>query len=401
MTVPREAPRPLQPGALRPGEDPELILDEGLGYRAGLFLITPEMGVATGYNSNVYAERRDRRGDFVSVLSPGLEAKADWGTNSLKIDANVEQSLFARYGREDITNANLTVDGKFGVVPGGELTALAQIYQAYEARTSPNDARGSEPGLYYGMTADLGYAQRFNRVSTLAEVRTDRYLFQDVPSSEGPIDQGDRDRNEIRARLRTTYEFIPETAGLFVEGRVRRTDYLRALTRQGYNRDSWGYEGIAGLSFGLPDLLKGELFGGLLTDVFDDDRFGTHSAPTFGGSVEWNPTLLTTVRGFLATTLEDSTFAGSSGYLARTGAITVDHELRRDIGLFTTAYVSSQAYYNIDRDDVVANIAIGANYHFERHLTFTPKLELNRRTSNIDEANYNQVIAMLRLNAKF
>lgn len=114
-------------------------------------------------------------------------------------------------------------------------------------------------------------------------------------------------------------------------------------------------------------------------------------------------TALTTV-GFTAfSEVRETTSTTASGKLARGAALTVDHELLRNL-----VFDAELAYVNLDyqggggnRNDDDFHAGLGATYFIGRNFYTGASYRFNMRESNASGEDYTQNVFMLNLGARF
>ena len=75
-----------------------LAQEEEDGYRAGSFLLQPEVSLSGVYDSNIFATRTNEVEDSILVFSPVLEVNSMWERHKLDFDLG---GAFGRYTTND------------------------------------------------------------------------------------------------------------------------------------------------------------------------------------------------------------------------------------------------------------------------------------------------------------
>jgi hypothetical protein len=154
--------------------------------------------------------------------------------------------------------------------------------------------------------------------------------------------------------------------GLFVEGRYFDSNYDTSVDRNGNNRDNDGYDLVAGAEIDLSGVTFGEVFAGYRSIDYADNVFETQDGFTYGATLDWNLTGLTTISFGAAQRLLGTTVDGASGIESTELEIGVDHELLRNLILSLAYQYDDQDFLNIDRTDDFKRVILSAEYFLSR-----------------------------------
>ena len=200
-----------------------------------------------------------------------------------------------------------------------------------------------------------------------------RLDYDKTNTRAGPsFENNGRDRNVYSGGLQLGYELVPSYEA-FVRARGNERSYDRRTAAGGVERNSQGYDAVAGIALDLGGVTFGEVYAGYLEQFYEDSALSTTSAPTFGGTLTWNATTLTTINARVArvvfeTTEACPTGAPSSGILRTTGALTADHELLRNLILTAGVTITNDDYEDIKRDDYFYIPGVNVRYLMNRNL---------------------------------
>ncbi len=374
----------------RPDYDP-------LGVRAGGFIILPRVEVGQAYNDNIFAVDDDEEDDFITVVSPQVDIESDWNNHELNFSTGAESGFYWDNDDENYLDWFALVDGRLDVMRETNLFGGLGWRRIHEDRGSPDDVDGEEPTEIDRSSANLGAFRGLGRISTRVNALVDRLDYHDVDAAGGgQIDQDDRDRTQYELRGRVGYEYLTDTnAFIELRGRMREYDELEG----GFDRDSQGFAVLVGTDLNFTGKVTGEVFAGYQSTSYDDDELDSISSPAAGGSVLWNVTDLTSIRGFVEGSIEETTQADASGYQALRAGGSVEHELRRNILLGAAVTVGRDDYEGIDREDDLFTGAVSARYLINRN--FYAGAELSHRTRNSDtDDEFSQNVILLRFGAQ-
>jgi hypothetical protein len=166
-------------------------------------------------------------------------------------------------------------------------------------------------------------------------------------------------------RLRTGYKTSPDL-GLFAEGRYYDIDYDTAVDRNNENRDFDGLDLVTGAEINLSGVTFGEVFAGYRTISYADRAFDTQDGFTFGATLDWNITGLTTISFGAAQRLLGTTVENASGIESNEFDIGIDHELLRNLILSVAYEYNNEDFLNIDRNDDFKRFIFSGEYLLSR-----------------------------------
>lgn len=345
---------------------PEL---EPLGVRAGSFLFFPKMEVQEEYTDNIFASRHNKKDDFITSVKPGLSVESDWNNHAVNFSTGGNFGFYADKNSQNFRDWNASADGRLDVTRDIALFGGGGYARLHQERGSPDETGTKEPVKYNFWSGFASYVHTLDSLNFTLTPEFRRYAYSDAQSFVGPSsNEHDRDRNEYSVSFRTGYEFAPAYEG-FVRFGGNRRNYDDTPDDNGFDRDSWGYEAVVGLAFDLSGVTSGDVFAGYQKQRLNDDaNLDNLSGPTFGASIDWSATTLTTVGAKVVRNIETTTFSGASGYWATLGEITVDHELLRNLLLNGSFGVVSNDYEGRRRNDWIYTAGVGARYMMNRHL---------------------------------
>ena len=378
----------------RPDYDP-------LGIRAGAFTIVPRIEIGESYNDNIFAEDTGEVDDLITVVHPSLTVKSDTSNHSLRLEADARVGLHADRSDEDYEDFKIAAIGRIDVLRNSRLFGALAYRALHEDRSSADDPNGKEPVEYDTASVMVGGVHAFNRLSLRLDGRFTNLDFDDTTTAAGVnIDQDDRDRALYAMSLRAAYELAPEY-DVFVRGTYNFRDYDDALDKTGLNRDSDGYDMVVGATADFTGVTFGEIFAGYLSQDYDDAQLPTVDGFKFGATVTWNPSLLTTVKGWVERLVNETTQVGVSGVLHSALGVSVDHELLRQFLLHAELAYANQDYEGSARDDDLLSAALSAKYMLNRNYFLAAAYRLERRDSTQAGQDFDQNLFTVRLGLQY
>ena len=372
------APRPV-PVNREPAANPF----DPTGMRIGTFLLYPalEIGIRATDNANG-GEEKD--GAIGFLYAPELAIRSDWSRHSL--DADI-RGVGILYGDQEIDErrANARIAGRYDLSAATYLGASAYYRYDLDSYTDPDTpAAAVERPPVHSFGAEVSATRNLARIGFTVRGSVDREVNPEVDlAGGGTADRSGLDNTVYAVALRTSYELTP-TFTPFLEVVAGRRIYDDRFDSGGFERDSrWG-ELRGGLVVDLGPKLSGEVTVGYRHETFADDDLEAIDAPTFSAAILWSPRRLTEVRLDLATTVQGTSVAGSSGSILYRGALTVSHQVRPRLRIEAGATVEAEHFVGFDRDDTTIggfaalsyalnrNAALIARYSYERTMSDAP-----------------------------
>jgi len=367
----------------RPDYDP-------LGIPVRSFRLYPEIAAEVAYDSNVFADKNSEKDDYGYILAPSLVLQSDWTRHSLETGASLQSAFYDKYSDEDFTDYDLWLAGGLDLGTSSRFGARVSHAQEHERRTTANQ-QGAEPTVFTSDQATFDYRfapNRFFLKTTLAFENQDWDSVPNFPGQQPPvINNDDRNRLNTIVKLRTGYKTSPDL-GFFAEGRYFDFNYDTSVDRYGNNLDSDGYDLVAGAEIDLSGVTFGEVFAGYRSiNYADTQAFQTQDGFTFGATLDWNVTGLTTIGFGAAQRLLGTTVQGSSGIQSDEFDIRVDHELLRNLILSLAFEYNNQDFLNIDRTDDFKRLIFSGQYFLSRRWAIDGGYIYQDRSSDDPNAN--------------
>lgn len=383
---------------VRSRQRPEL---DPLGLRLGGFLFFPSITNGITYDDNVFATENDKRDDFLYTLTPQVQARSDWNRHSLSFGAGGTLGFYFDETEENYQDAFGTVAGRVDVSSSTILRGRASVRRQHEQRGDPNEPAGvADPTVFMSFEGGLDGSHRFNRVTV--SVGND-VLYRQYDDSElvggGTLDNSDRDYLELRPGVKVAYEFSPALSA-FLRGQGNFVRYKDRVDSGGFERDSKGYDVVAGASMDFTGLLFGDFFAGIRQRFFEDPSFDTITGPVAGSTLTWIPTALTTVNLSIESQIIESANSASSGYNSSAIGVGVDHELLRNLILNANAGFRYDDFEGISRTDKFYTAGAGADYLLNRYLTLGARYVFQKRDSDASGNDYTRNLFSLSVKAQ-
>tara|TARA_R110002110_G_scaffold54639_3_gene156675 strand:+ start:1268 stop:2527 length:1260 start_codon:yes stop_codon:yes gene_type:complete len=374
---------------------------DAVGIRAGGFTVFPLASVAGKYDDNIYATDVNETDDFITQLSTAVEVNSNWSRHALNLNAGVSQYIYADNTDENRLDWNVGVNGQLDVTRNSQFRGAVGYQQAHEDRGDPSSpATASEPIKYTLLTGTASFDQKFNRLTARVSGGYSEYDYKDAVSTVGVvIDQDNRDRQQYEEALRLGYDVSPDT-NVYVQGTLNQRNYDLTVPVVAVNRDSDGYAVVAGSDFRLSNLMQGGIYVGYQEQSYDDPTLTNSSGLAYGANVEWYITQLTTITFDAASTIEETTTIGASGYNAQNVGVRVDHELLRNVLLNARVSYENDDYDGLTRSDDKIRAGLGVDYLLNRNFTLGADYGYTDNNSSVAGNDYKRNVVGLTLTGK-
>ncbi|EKD99289.1 MAG: hypothetical protein ACD_23C00036G0001, partial [uncultured bacterium] len=371
----------FDPLKAKPRLDPFYANMVGIPY--GSFLLFPEIGLSYGYDSNIYAERKNETSDMVTMLSPLFVAKSNWAEHKLNFGAGADLSRYRDHSSENTDDYWLAVGGQYDINPTANIFGNVSHTQTHEDRGSPDNIRGQNPTVLRIDEANLGAAKQFGKVSVKASLNQEKLDFS-TPTG-ATYSYNDRDRTVDSLDARVGYAVTPSVE-TFVQAATDARNYDITLDHNGFKRSSDGHRIAVGAAFTPSAALKGEAFIGQMHQSYDDPLFTDLNKAYFGANLTWKPLAGTTASAFLGRSLEETTLAGSSGYVDTSVGANVEKVLNQDLLLNARLAYTRSEYQGIDRQDDTISAGAGVKYYVSPTVYLGADYSHLNRESNVKNA---------------
>ncbi len=375
---------------------PALADDQTVAGRTPETNITAGLVVTEQFNDNIFATRALKVPDGITVVSPAVNMRLRDASGELNFGGTAEFSFYAAHPDENTQDFELYANGRYRAGADVLLLAGAGYDRKHDDRSSPDDALGQRPTIYYVARA-YAAAQTKSGATTLKLGATfDNLDFEDASGFAGTINNDDRDRNVVTAGFRVSYDVTRRDqvyAALSYDGRHYRTDFDDA----GFARDSDGVRASVGIRSKLTDALDGEVYGGWIYQSYDDARFDNVSSPDFGGRLIWTPLAGLSVEANAERSLMETTLVGASGYLQTHASLSFVQWIRPDVRLNGGVGYYDNEYQDLARRDNIFEAWAGIRRYVSPHVYLGVNYAFTSRDSTDIRESYDQSVVMVRL----
>jgi hypothetical protein len=383
MIAPEEEQAPLK--TMRPIADPYAAL----GVDLGGIILYPSLEVGTVYTSNVASSATDARSDFGLSVIPSLRFESDWVRHSWTGRATGD--FIAYLENDDFDSSQIDAASKFRLdirhTTRAEFDASYVLGQESSADSEvPDTAIGNRTD--HTLAANAAIIHDFGGLEGRAKLGIERQIFEDVKlSGGGTEDNSDRNNYTPSLALRLSYT-DPPALKPFVELAYAPRFHDEKFDRNGLRRDSQGMTASVGVALDQGPLWLGEMALVYAMRDYEDSALDTIDAIGINGNLAWNPTDLTSVVMTLASSLDESSSATSSGTKTWSGRIDAAHELRENLILLGGFGVEFEKFSS--GTDTTLSSNIGVEWQLNPNLAWTAGYEGTWLEAAESGGNYNE-----------
>ena len=403
----------------RVAKDRQTSSYDAKGVRMGAFVFKPTMSVGNEYNTNIFKQDKqvDEVDSYIAHFKPGFTLASDWSRHLLSLSLDTDITEFSNQAdANNYEDIRVDLTGRLDVLRDSYLDAGFQYNFLHEDRGSPDQLGGSEPTVYHQKLIDLAYYHKFNRFSIKPAVQFSHFDYKDTSTTaiSGDLKQSTRSRWEYAPSLRVGYEIQPEYDA-FAEFRWREVSYdtgvVSGSSTNAFQRNSSGYNALAGMEFDLTDLLTGDISVGYLYRDYVDARLPSISGVNGFVSLLWRPTALTSVTLAFSRDINETTQIGVSGVVMSSPSINIEHEVMRNVILAAGGKYSNNEYNGFDpanptvenrierKEDVYGGNG-SVKYLLNRNFSLGLEYIYSSRDVNYTAANYEVHQVMFNINAQ-
>ena len=396
------------PIARRPKPRVEVDPFAPIGIDVGLLRVKAYEETDLGYNSNPNVAPKGssqlRESAFLRQ-EIGAAGASDWSNHSFVGSLRLGYNDYFNQHNADspdglgkfITRIDVTRDTKINIDGNFDLTT--------QLPSSPNLYNGGAPIILLSrpIIADygggIGLTQDFNRLQLTLRGGFERTYWENAHFSDGSTQYLSLDSyDDYGLTMRGAYELTPGVKP-FIQGVVDTRIHDSLYDTSGYMRDSDGLALGAGTTFELSRLLTGSIAAGYAQRHYQDPRLADLRGPVFDTSLVWTATPLTRVTLRTATSLDETTIAGVSGAITRTGGIEVSHALFRNVTLIGTAGLTNSNYpgSNPHLNQTLYQAGLSVEYSLTRSVVIKGSFTSQRMISSTPGSDYTANIVMVGL----
>jgi hypothetical protein len=361
------------------------------GARIGSMILRPSVGVRTEYTDNVTQAKQNRISDARLRILPELRLDSDWSRHSLGLRLGGEVVRYRSNSTEDYVSLNAALTGRVDIRHDLSIDGEVNFSADQEARDSADIATTAvDRPFYYTTLARLGVMKRFNRLSLDLRGTVTHTDYTDAElAGGGSSNNDDRDLSDYTVSLRGTYEFSPRLRA-YVEGEYSRRIYDQRRDDAGVARGSYGLGAVAGATYEITRLLRGDISLGYGARDYEDPGLKDIGYVNAAAAIYWNVRPHLTLRGAFTTTVEETTVAGASAALSRELVFGADMDVRHDLRIGGELRLTDRRYSGTSIRELDYDIRATAEYFINRTVSVTAEVGHGGTSSNQAGSGYRE-----------
>ena len=337
------------------------------GHELGSFKVQPQLNIFYGHDDNIFAEHDNERSDDIYGITGSLNLKSDWKKHKLDLKLGMESGRYDEYNDEDYNDYLLAADGRYDINKDTNFFGGLAFSKEHEDRGSPDDQFGDEPTTYTSAQAHAGASKKWGQLSLRLGGTYEALNFDDVGLLQGlDLNNDDRDRDLFGFGARLSYKLSPRLQP-FLQAVIDDRQYDSQVDDNGYERDSDGYRFNVGLEGRLTQLISGAAYVGFIRQEYDDNRFDDVNEMDIGGNLKWQLSSHSQVNAYLKRTVEETSRAGSSGYLMTTAGINLEQRLSKNGTLTAHLMLGEEDYQDVSVSDDIMDVGIGYLHYLTKN----------------------------------
>ena len=373
------------------------------GLPLGGFRLYPTLGLAGGYDSNVFFTTKTT-GDEFGVITPQLDLQSQWGRGSLSVYGGAQTTFYEKDTSQNFTNWDVGTSGRADITGDSDIRANVFYDGLSQPLSSPNTiGNAAKPTTFDLFHADAAVDTKPNRLGFTVGASYDNYNYQNTPLvGGGEANNSPANEGIVTAYGRASYDFSPGYSA-FVGGAYNNRNFQDTYDPFGYDRDSNGYQVVGGTQFFISRLIQGQLYGGYGSQTFETGdmlKLPNLGYLDYGANINWYVTPLMTFHLDASRSIDDTVLAGASASDDQMIYGGFDYELLRNLLLQVQGGYLNQRFVGLTRTDEVPTANAGFTWLLNHNFSLNAHYFYNDRTSNVVGLGYSQNVFMLGLKAQ-
>lgn len=354
---------------------------DAVGYKIGGFTAFPSATAQIDYDDNILRTSSNEIDDAVLTIRPKLLLRSDWSRHSLTVLARGEIQRFADFTSENNEQVQANATGRIDVASNVRINASAAAGRLIEPRGTSGDIFAfGKPIEYRQLGGALAATGAFGHVTLRLGGRLDAYHYYDARLNGADVSLDYRNYRRLTGNARVSYALSPALA-LFVDGSANRSRYPNAVAGQFQDRGSHGIAALAGISFDVTSLIRGEVGVGYLKQSFRNPAYPDVNGLDYTLTVYWNPTPLLSLQATAGREVERAPVVGIGAVTETDIRLNAEYELLRRLILSLSLQHVQDRFEGIDRTDRRYSGELGARYLVSQSLSLTAGVSHRKQDS--------------------
>lgn len=361
---------PLPPASAVPDQGPIGVLDrprpelEPQGFHLSGVKVVPSLSVGSTYNSNIFAAASNAVADMLLIEHPALTVDSQPGMLSLTFSGYADFVQYVHNGQLTNANGGALLGIRADLAPTLLLESRTSLIYGHQdpASFATSIANGPVPYLpaYTQLSQGLSATREVGTLAISIAGTFQRSTFQNVTIDHALLDQTQFDGNVYTVSPKISYLISPPTR-VYAQGTYQRTAYDADK-----DLDSSSFVGVLGMELEVRRLIRGNVYAGYRSRLYDSSAIGTVSGFTYGLDLAWYPTEILTAKLSGRQDFVDSAFpaAGTSASVVNVKTLQgqLDYEAARAVIVSGVVAYENDNYQSTTRIDDNLRIGVTAKY---------------------------------------
>lgn len=300
----------------------------------------------------------------------------------------------SRAGENDSSGSDVYARLRPEYDPGGMRVGAFTLFLSMSTGGGANsnvfNAETGTQDFFYALNAGAKLGSAWSR---------HKFSFEGQSKSVWYSNQVSENRNDWRVNADRGLDVMRGTSFLF-DGIYELQHEARGLEHAGVNRDSDELVLDGGFDLEISHVLVGEIAAGLSQKSFDDASLEEVSGATANIKLKWYPSMLTNMTLDGGRSNQETSITGSSAVISTRGAVSIDHELLRNLILSGQVGNENAEYADTLRNDDTLRGSFSTRYLINRNLHLDAGREFVDRSSTEQPFTYSGSQFQLSLTGK-
>jgi hypothetical protein len=339
---------------------------------------TPYLGLAGGYDDNLFYAPSNEKSSYLYVISPGLRFDARDASKVFSLEYQSQYGVYTSSRNDDYWDHNVLAAFDTIMAPSlyGHIDYLfvhghdPRGLTDRPAQDHPDKYELSRPAvtLAYGAPGARGHLEAYYS-----------YAYRKYINNRDTTIGSDRETPEYGAAF--YWRVMPKT-NVLIEARRTDQDYLLSTSPL----DSTENRYYAGVTWEATAATTGTIKYGTLKKRFESDLPG-YSGNSWEALVSWLPRTYSRFDFYSGRYPIESTGLGSFILSDATGVIWT-HNWNSLLSTGLNARFQHDRYQNFSRNDDISSVGLHVGYKFRRWLTLGAEYTYMKRDSDLDQYDY-------------
>jgi hypothetical protein len=362
------------------------------GIPVGPLVAYPGIDATTSHDSNLYSSNANRRGSWVTTVSPYVRLEGKTGQHAFDLTAGFSQGYYHSSRDDDYTDYSLLGNASFVFSGRAGLRLRGEHRYGHDPRGSTDRPSGGSPDEYTNTGLDGIFS--YGAQGAQGRIEIDAGAFKrEYKNNRVSTVASDRETYVLGGQF--FWRVAPKTE-ILVGARQRTTDYDLSTS----TLDSTERNYFVGAKWDATAATSGTVRYGRLTKDFDSSTrrdFSTNSS--WDAAVRWAPLTYSVFDFSTSKSANESSGAGDF-ILAKNHTVTWTHAWNSRLSTaLNGGYREDEYQGGVNRTDKTTTYGAKATYQWQRWMRLGAQYQRTDRKSNANLFNYDRDLILFSLNA--